>query len=269
MAVKGKKVRTVREVEQRLSGAGVVRGKGCMMLATILLLALAVGPSEVRANPPSSSVAASGSPATAESASTAPALELLGRWHDGPVFSSAVSGDHVYFGTGGGIRVLRIKQATEQGTPSWKEVASIATSGVVRDLAASGSHLYVADVSGALRIIDISAPEKLREIAHVEVGPNVRAVSVEGQYAYLAAAWSGLLIIDVSDPKQPRLVQKHKTPGHATDVHVTGSLAPETSRYRARSCRAEASQERLRACARPRSRSSARKALSSVQRRSP
>ncbi len=133
-------MRTVREFEQRPSGGGVVRGKGCLMLITMLLLALAVGPSEVRAN--SSSAAASGSRATADTpASPAPALELLGRWHGGPVYSSAVSGDHVYFGTGGGIRVLRIKQATEQGTPSWEEVASIATSGVVRDLAASGSHL--------------------------------------------------------------------------------------------------------------------------------
>ena len=140
-----------------------MRGKGCIMLTPMffLVLALAVDLSEVRANSSLQSVAASGSPATANSASPAPALELMGRWHRGPVYSSSVSGDHLYFGTGGGIRVLRIKHATGQNT-SWQEVASIATSGIVRDLAAFENYLYVADDSGALRIIDISAPEKPR-----------------------------------------------------------------------------------------------------------
>ncbi len=89
----------------------------------------------------------------------APDLRLLGRWHQGPVFSSAVSGDHVYFGSGGAIMVLRI---TEKN--SWQDVASIATSGGVRGLDVSGRHLYVADGGGALRIIDISTPEKPKEI---------------------------------------------------------------------------------------------------------
>ena len=45
-------------------------------------------------------------------------------------------------GTGGGIRALRIGQV---GSASWKEVASIAIPGVIRELDASGNHLYVAD----------------------------------------------------------------------------------------------------------------------------
>ena len=214
----------VREIEQSPS----LRGKGCTMLATMLLLIVAVGPFDVRANPPSPSLVASDSSVSMDSPPPAPVLKLLGRWHGGPVYSSAVSGDHVYFGTGGGIRGIKIDQAT----PSWKEVASIATAGVVRDLAASGSHLYVADDSGALRIIDISAPSNPREIAYVELEPVVRGVSVEGQYAYLAAGWSGLIIIDISDPEQPRVVQKHKTPYIAQDVFVTGSLALVTNSRR-------------------------------------
>ena len=140
----------------------------------MFLLALAVSPSALGANSSLLSAASGGTPAKADTTtSPLPHLELLGRWHGGPVYSSAVSGDHLYFGTGGGIRILRIKQASEQGTPSWKEVASITTAGVVRDLVASGKYLYVADASGALRIIDISTPEKPREVTHVKLPPNV------------------------------------------------------------------------------------------------
>ena len=174
----------------------------------MLLLVLPVGAQSMSPSP-----AASGAPAHT--------LELLGRWHGGPVFTSAVSGDHVFFGSGGAIRVLRIKD----GTTAWQEVASIATSGVVRDLHATGSHLYVADDSGALRIIDISVAEQLNQIGHVNLPGSGRAVSVQGQYAYVAAEWSGLVVIDVSDPKRPRVAHTHKTPGLAVDVHVTGSLA--------------------------------------------
>ena len=114
-----------------------------------------VSPSDVRSDPSSPLVAADSPPATVGRECPAPVIELLGRWHGGPVYSSAVSGDHVYFGTGGFIRVLKIKQTSGQPT-SWEEVASIVTSGIVRGLDASGSHLYVADESRFLRIIDMS-----------------------------------------------------------------------------------------------------------------
>ncbi len=41
--------------------------------------------------------------------------------------------------------------AVFEDASTWQDVASIDTSGVVRDLYVSGSHLYVADDSGALR----------------------------------------------------------------------------------------------------------------------
>ncbi len=214
---------TQREFDRvPLTGEGITHQRYRMTWTTVLLAALAVS---------SPSVAAGGPSAATVSESPAPALELLGRWHGGPVYSSAVSGDHVYFGTGGSIRVLRIEPASGEHA-SWKEVASIGTSGIVRGLDAFGNHLYVADDSGALRIIDISAPEKPKEVRHVEVPAFVRAVSVKGQYAYLAAGWSGLVIIDVADPKRPRVVQEHKTPDLATGVHVTGSLVLVTNRTR-------------------------------------
>lgn len=186
-----------------------------MLMATILLLALVV---RAESLPPSP--VAIDSPAAKASGTSTYALKLLGRWHRGPVYSSAVSDNHVFFGSGGAIHVLRIK-----GDTSWQEVASIDTSGVVRDLYVSGSHLYVADDSGALLVIDISDPDNPKEIGRAKLADYVRAVFVKGHYAYLAAQWAGLVVIDVSDPTQPRVVSTHKTQGIAQDVHVTGSLA--------------------------------------------
>jgi hypothetical protein len=92
------------------------------ILTTVLLLALAVGPSAVRSDPSSPSVAVDGSSATTVSGSPAPALKLLGRWHGGPVYSSAVSGDHVYFGTGGSLTTPSgsLSSSFPDGTPRWR-----------------------------------------------------------------------------------------------------------------------------------------------------
>ena len=89
----------------------------------ILLLALVVSACLVRAESSSLSPVASGSPP--------PLLKKVGRWSRGPVYASAVSGDHVYFGSGGAIRVLKIKRKTS----TWQEVASIDASGVLATVA--------------------------------------------------------------------------------------------------------------------------------------
>jgi hypothetical protein len=190
----------------------------------MLLIALIANAFDLRAEPTMPAAAGAVSAANSVYRVPAPIIEMRGRWYRGPVYSSAVSGDHVYFGTGGAIRVLKIEDAAKQDATSWKEVASIQSSGVVRGLDASDDYLYVADASGALRIIDISNPEKPREKGQIDL-PDARAVAVEGPYAYLASGWSGLAIVDISDPGQPRLMQTQKNLGYLTDVHVTGSLA--------------------------------------------
>lgn len=200
-------------------------GKVCINLTAALLLALPINPSGLRADSTSPTLAGTVSPSNALLDTPAPDIGMLGRWYGGPVYTSVVSGGHLYYGTGGAIHVLKIRNAASQDATAWREVASIESSGVVRGLDAAGKYLYVADDSGAMRIIDISKSEKPREIGHVDLPDFVRAVSVEGQYAYLATGWSGLTIIDISNPDQPRLVQTLKSVGYITDVHVTGSLA--------------------------------------------
>ena len=164
----------------------------------------------------------------AEGASS-PALQQTGRWDRGPVYASAVSGDHVFFGSGGAIRVLK----TEGTKSKWTKIASIRPAGIVRDLFVSGHHLYVADDSGALIIIDITNPKTLTEVGRVKLREYVRAVVVQGHYAYLAAQWAGMIIVDISNPARPKISSSHKTGGIVQDVHVSDSLALVASAYRA------------------------------------
>ena len=147
-------------------------------------------------------------------------LRLLGRWHYGPVYSSTVSGNHVYLGSGGAIRVLEIE---EDG--SLQEVTSVSTAGVIRQLFVSESLLYVADQSGALRIMDISDPASPVEIGQCDQPRGTRSVFVKGRYAYTAGGWSGLGVVDVSNPEQPLPIGTFKIGGIAKDVYVNESLA--------------------------------------------
>ena len=75
-----------------------MHGKNLAVLVAVLLLVFAVSPSEAQSDSTSPSVTGNNSPATTVGGPPAPVLELLGRWHGGPVYSSAVSGEHVYFG---------------------------------------------------------------------------------------------------------------------------------------------------------------------------
>ena len=75
-----------------------MHSKSYVVLLTMFMLAVTISSSGVRAG----SMATTGIVA-----SPVPTLELLGRWNDGPVYSSVVSGNYMYFGKGGGIRVVK------------------------------------------------------------------------------------------------------------------------------------------------------------------
>ena len=159
-------------------------------------------------------------PLKLSSAAGSATLRFAGRWHDGPVFAAAVAGKHVFFGSGGMLRVLEIGDEK-----TWKEIASITTPGVIRGLIASGEHLFVSDEGGALRIFDVSNPKQPKQVGYSELPKNTRAVFVRGHYAYLAAGWKGLAVVDISNVRRPRVVSFTKTPDIALDVFVSGSIA--------------------------------------------
>ena len=144
-------------------------------------------------------------------------LKFLGRWYNGPVFASAISGDYVYFGSGGSIRVLKINKDA-----SWQEVTSLPIAGVVRGLFASGSYLYVADESGALRIIDNSIPDKLKTLGTVDLPRQTRTVFVKDQVS------KAKLVTQEHKASRARLViPEHK-------VSRAKSVTPELKESKAR-----------------------------------
>ena len=91
-----------------------------------------------------------------------------------PAYSSAEPGNQVVFGSGGAIRVLE----TNNDSSTSQEVASIYSSSVDRGPFVSGSHLYVADNSGALIIIDISDPKNSAQTGRESPRESRRLVCV-------------------------------------------------------------------------------------------
>ena len=158
-------------------------------------------------------------------ASNESSLEMLGRWHGGPVYASAVSNDYVYFGSGGSIRILEIRKNGLAASPQWVEISRYDTPGVVRDLEINGDFLFVADDGGALRVVDVSNPAEPFETSKVDLPPFVRAVSLEGERAYLATGWNGMVIIDIGEPDNPRIINTVKNIGYLLDVHVENNRA--------------------------------------------
>ncbi len=77
-------------------------------------------------------------------------LELIGRALFGPAESVATDGVHTFIGADSAVLVLDAEQTL---------LGSLYTPGMVRGIALSGSHLYVADEDAGLRLIDAADPE--------------------------------------------------------------------------------------------------------------
>ena len=199
-----------------------MKGKFCIKFTAIFLLALFINPPDLRAGALSPLLATAVPPSELVSSALKSDLELLGRWYGGPVYASAVSGDYVYFGTGGAVQVFKVKKANEQHGSSWQKVTTIETFGVVRGLAVSGQYIYVSDSSGVMRILDISKPNKPKERGQLELAGGL---SIDGKYLYMARGREGIAVIDVSDPDQPQLLHANTSLGYIRDIHVAGSIA--------------------------------------------
>ena len=73
------------------------------------------------------------------------AVEMTGRWNQGPVYASVTSGNYLYFGSSGTVRVVAVEKDGAGNAIAWEEVASIQTDGVVRDMIIRDHYLYIAD----------------------------------------------------------------------------------------------------------------------------
>ena len=106
-------------------------------------------------------------------------MDLRGSWQAGPVFASAVSGDRIYFGTGGQLRVLHLNSGD---TPDWEELAGTTISGVVKDLVTDDEHIFVADESGFLHVLEITDSGPPRQVGVLNIPDNARGIDVVGKH---------------------------------------------------------------------------------------
>ena len=102
----------------------------------------------------------------------------------------------------GGLFVLA--DISDSSNP--RELARVASPGITRSLALSGSIAYLADETAGLRVVDISNPAAPKELRVVDVGGRASGVAVHGDMAYVTNATSRLRMVDISDPAAAFLV---------------------------------------------------------------
>jgi hypothetical protein len=135
-------------------------------------------------------------------------------------------------------------QASEMGyIPGFKIgylVGSVDTPGMANGVFVKDNYAYVADWDRGLRVIDVNpkSSDYLKEVGFIEdklVGRERKIMVTEkGELtiAYLANAreadtdsGSGLRVINVTDPTKPVKIGEWDSPGHGTDVFVSGGYA--------------------------------------------
>lgn len=120
---------------------------------------------------------------------------------------------HLYIGER--LAGISIWDITQSATP--KQLGRFDTPGCACGLYAAGSHLFVADGDGGLRILDIRLPSAPGEVGYCLL-PCACDVFVHASYAYVVA--EGLEIIDIKTPAHPRKVAYWDSPAVIHDVFV-------------------------------------------------
>jgi len=114
-----------------------------------------------------------------------------------------------------GVRVIARSDST---TP--QEVGALNTDGTPVSVAIAGSYAYVAE--GAVRVIDVSDPARLRETG--TFGEDVTEVVTSDGHAYLAGG-EGLHVFDVTDPAAPRAMGALALDDSPADLAVSDDVA--------------------------------------------
>ncbi|MCB0295853.1 MAG: hypothetical protein KDG51_11580, partial [Calditrichaeota bacterium] len=98
------------------------------------------------------------------------------------------------------------------------------TPGTTFGVALAGSHAYLADGPGGLRIIDVSDPANPAETGSLNSVAVAEDVVVSGNYAYVAGTL-GLRVIDIIQPANPLEAGYYDTGETAFGVAVSGDRA--------------------------------------------
>lgn len=98
------------------------------------------------------------------------------------------------------------------------QVGYIETPGVAIDVIMQGQYVYVADMSGGLRIIDLHDWPVAREVFAVDVGTAYN-IEIDGDEVFVAGGASGVWRLDVTEPTRP-IVEKFSDFRAALSVRV-------------------------------------------------
>lgn len=94
----------------------------------------------------------------------------------------------------------------------------------ITHVALYGGHAYLADSTGALRVVDVRDPQLPQQIASYPLHQPLSALRVEQGRAYLASG-KQLDILDVSQPQSPRRIAGFVLPGKAAALRVAEGYA--------------------------------------------
>ena len=128
----------------------------------ILLLFLGITSGQVRAPLYNSGnhFSSSAQPAFTKSMATADSnVTLIGRWANGPCFTTNVQGHYLFSGNGGAMDIFDISDPAQ---PS--HLGQFVTPGIVMKIFATEQYVYIADDAAGLRIVDISDPANPQEV---------------------------------------------------------------------------------------------------------
>jgi hypothetical protein len=140
--------------------------------------------------------------------------------------SIKVAGDYAYLSSG---NILDVSNPQDPQFIGQYELPSKA-----HDVHVSGSHAYLTETSGYLRILDISDPTYPVEVGHLADRRRVGSIDVVGDYAYFPYKrgqydTAHLAVVDISVPSNPVQVgdcaRSYPHEGEVCGIHVVGSHA--------------------------------------------
>jgi len=155
------------------------------------------------------------SPARAAEA-TGP-LQLAGRWASGVTYTVAARDKFAFIGNGANLDIVNFSNSAFP-----KLENRIVLPSVVRDLALTEKFLYVADLKGGLRIIELADYASAKEIGFLTSASPAVDVAVRDSLAFLAEGAGGLRIVNVKNPANPVNVAVYPSSA-ARGVAVSGN----------------------------------------------
>lgn len=125
-------------------------------------------------------------------------LQLTGRWAAGVTYAVAARDKYAFIGNGANLDIVNFSNSTFQ-----KLENRIVLPSVVRDLALTDKFLYVANLKGGLRIIELADYATAKEVGFLTSANQALDVAVRDTLAFLAEGAGGLRIINVKNPTAP------------------------------------------------------------------